>query len=95
MTKKFVIVAVELHKQLGWNEEFRYRAYVNNELFVERTWVWDDNYYLEEGLQIEAPEGQYKIHFTVHGAHNDVMTASNFKVAEGLGRIVNDTLILE
>jgi hypothetical protein len=95
MTKNFVIVAADLHKQKDWNEEFRYRAYVNNELFVERTWIWDDTCFLEEGLQIEAPPGHYKIHFTVHGAHPEAMTVSNMRVVEGPGIVVDDMLVLE
>ena len=38
----------------------RYRIYVGNELFTERTFKWPVNTYLTEILQIDAPPGQYK-----------------------------------
>ena len=34
-----------------------YRVFVNNELFTERTWLWQDAY-LEEIIQIQAQPGQ-------------------------------------
>ena len=39
------------------NQPLRYRVYVNNELFAERTWIWE-NCYLEESLQIQAGPGR-------------------------------------
>jgi hypothetical protein len=35
-------------------------VFVNNELFVERTWIWP-GYYLSEMLQIEAEPGKYHV----------------------------------
>jgi len=40
--------------------EPRYRVFVNDELFTERTWIWE-GVYLEESLQIEAEPGIYPI----------------------------------
>jgi hypothetical protein len=40
-----------------------YRVYVNDELFTERTWRWDDEYYLREEIQIEAEPGEYAIRY--------------------------------
>ena len=37
-----------------------YRIYVNDDLFTERTWRYN-NEYLEETLQISAPPGMYKV----------------------------------
>ena len=39
-----------------------YRAWVNNELFTERTWIWTDNL-IEEIFQIQAVPGKYQIKF--------------------------------
>ena len=39
----------------------RYRLYVNNELFTERTYIWGGTQYLRENIQILAPPGEYKI----------------------------------
>jgi hypothetical protein len=40
-----------------------YRVYVNDELFTERTWVWQDDSYLREEIQIEAEPGDYNIRY--------------------------------
>ena len=51
---------------------FRYRVYVNNELFAERSWIWQ-GVYLEEMLPISAPTGVYPIRFeTVDDAHGRI-----------------------
>lgn len=40
-----------------------YRVYVNDELFTERTWTWQDDQYLLEEIQIEAEPGEYSIKY--------------------------------
>ena len=40
-----------------------YRVYVNDELFTERTWIWQDDLYLREEIQIEAEPGEYSIRY--------------------------------
>ena len=40
-----------------------YRVYVNDELFTERTWIWRDDFYLREEIQIEAEPGDYNIRY--------------------------------
>ena len=95
MTKSFVIVAADLVKQLDHETGWRYRAYVNNELFTERTWIWNDRYYLEENLSIDAAPGQYPIEFTIHGAGPDAMQVQNLRIIEGPGRIEGNKLILD
>lgn len=95
MTKSFVIVAVDLIKQKGHEQGFKYRAYVNSELFTERTWAWNDNYYLEENLQIEAGPGEYRIGITVVGASPEALEVKNIRVIEGPGKIVKNRLILD
>ena len=44
-------VTAKVHEQ-----PFRYRAYINNELFAERTWIWE-GVHIEENFQISAPAG--------------------------------------
>lgn len=39
-----------------------YRAWVNDELFTERSWIWTDCY-IDEIFQIRARPGKYKIRF--------------------------------
>jgi hypothetical protein len=59
MKTQFVKVVFDVHCQ--WSDiPPRYRCYVEDELFGERTWTWH-GVYLEEAFQIQAPPGRYKI----------------------------------
>ena len=40
-----------------------YRVYVNDELFTERTWTWQDDIYLREEIQLFAQPGEYQIKY--------------------------------
>ena len=40
-----------------------YRVYINDELFTERTWIWSEDLYLKEDIQIEAEPGDYSIRY--------------------------------
>ena len=71
-----------------------YRAYVNDELFAERTWTWTDDY-LEEMLQIEAEPGKYRIRYELVPPNLAEITASNFRVDFGPGQCVKSTLRIE
>ena len=64
-----------------------YRVYVNDELFTERTWTWDDNYYLEEMIQIEADAGKYQIHYELVPPHLATLTVNNFRVEHGPAKV--------
>jgi hypothetical protein len=68
-------------------EPLRYRAYVNNELFAERTWIWT-NSYLEENFQIQARPGIYPIRFETVDADHGRIKVRNHRVTTGPGRIV-------
>ena len=67
---------------------FRYRVYVNNELFTERTWIWPRDYYLEEMLTISAPAGIYPIRFEIVDPENGRIKIRNYRIT-GTGRMVN------
>jgi hypothetical protein len=60
----------------------RYRAYVDDELFTERTWIWE-NVYLEEAFQIEAFPGKYTIRYELVDTKNATLRARNFRVEVG------------
>ena len=64
----------------------RYRVYVNEELFSERTWIWKD-IYLEESLQIQAPFGAYLLRFENVDPDCGNFKMRNVRVQEGPGRI--------
>jgi hypothetical protein len=68
-----------------------YRVYVNDELFVERTWVWT-NEYLEEILQIEAVPGVYTLSWELVPPHLAKLTVKNIRVDYGPGLIEDNVL---
>ena len=67
-------------------QPFRYRVYVNNELFTERTWIWQ-GVYLEEMLPISAPAGVYPIRFETVDPDNGRIKVRNHRTADQ-GRII-------
>jgi hypothetical protein len=75
-------VTAKAHEQ-----PFRYRAYVNDELFAERTWTWE-NCYLKENFQIAAPAGIYPIRFETVDADHGQIKIRDFRVVAGPGRII-------
>jgi len=68
-----------------------YRAYVNDELFAERTWIWTDSY-LEECFQIEAEPGEYTIRYELVPPHLAQLTVENIRVDHGPAT-VNDNIL--
>lgn len=80
MSKHFVKIVCDVH--CDWNgKPPRYRAYVDNELFTERTWIWK-NAHLEEAFQIEAWPGKYNIRYELLGKHA-TLRAERFRVEYG------------
>lgn len=67
-------------------QPFRYRVYVNNELFTERTWIWK-NVHLEESLPISALAGVYPIRFETVDPENGRIKVRNYRTS-GQGRIM-------
>jgi hypothetical protein len=68
---------------------FRYRAYVNNELFAERTWIWTSTTYLEENFQILAAPGVYPIRFETVDPDCVTIQIRDYRVITMPGRIIN------
>jgi|688.fasta_scaffold18815_8 hypothetical protein len=71
----------------------RYRLFVNNELFMERTFIWTDHY-LEEVIPIEAPPGNYQIRYELLGSPDDSLRIKNARVHSGPG-VLHKNLRLE
>ncbi len=85
MQTEFVIVACDVHCK--WTGEYpRYRCYVNDELFAERTWIWRD-VYLEEDLQIQAPPGDYTVRYELIDDANAKLKIRNTRIKLGPARI--------
>ena len=89
MQTEFVKVVVDVYCKWS-NTPPRYRAYVNNELFTERTYIWH-NKYLEELVSIEAPPGDYVVRYELHG--NGTLAAKNPKVTIGSAEFVDDNTL--
>ena len=67
----------------------RYRLYVNNELFAERTYLWQGTEYLRENLQVKASPGEYKI--TLQKLDKGKLNIRNTKVDFGPAEIIDST----
>ena len=91
MQTEFVIVVCDVHCK--WTGEYpRYRCFVNDELFAERTWRWTDSY-LEEMLQIEAEPGKYWLRWELVKPCLAQLTVTNVRVDLGPGRVKNNVLL--
>jgi hypothetical protein len=69
-----------------------YRIFVNNELFVERTFIWRDEY-LSEMLQISAPPGQYTIQLRALHKKTGKIRIRNRLVDYGPARWIDDETV--
>jgi hypothetical protein len=67
--------------------------YVNNELFTERTWIWD-NCYLEELIPISAGPGDYLIRYQIIPDSGASLKIKNLRIAEtnGSAQLIKNTL---
>lgn len=78
MLNYFVRVTCDVY--CTWSKHApRYRAYVNDELFTERTWIWQHTY-LEETFQILAPIGKYRIHYELVDHKRAELVVRNYRV---------------
>lgn len=84
----FIHVTVDVH--CSRNNE-RYRAFINGELFTERTWLWEDKK-IEETFQIEADAGEYILEYKLIGNTDATITTSNPRITLG-NAVINDSLI--
>jgi hypothetical protein len=81
MQAEFIIAVADVYCK--WTGEYpRYRCYVNDELFTERTWIWRDEY-LEEEMQILAVPGNYNIRYELIDSPNARLKIRNIRVRVG------------
>jgi hypothetical protein len=91
MNKKFVRVLSDIH--CDWEGlDPVYRVYVNEELFAERTWIWN-NEYLEELLQINAEPGDYHIRYELVPPHLATLRVANMRVELGDAEMAGSNLL--
>ena len=88
--KQFIRVLCDVDCDWAGSEPV-YRVYVDDELFAERTWRWN-NVYLEEMIQIEAEPGEYVISYNLVDAPGATIRVTNMRVDYGPGEIENNTL---
>lgn len=92
MTKQFVRVLCDIYCE--WEGLApTYRVYVNDELFAERTWIWEDNLFLEELLQIEADPGEYTIRHELVPPNLATLTVKNIRVDHGAGTMIDRNIL--
>jgi len=90
MARQFVRLLADVHCEWQGVNPI-YRAYVNDELFAERTWTWCDSY-LEECFQIEAEPGEYHIRYELVAPHLAQLNAKNLRVDYGPATVERNTL---
>ena len=84
MSKKAVIVQVDLECQVQGPATV-YRAWLDHELFVERSWRFPADQYLEETWQIRARPGRYQLRYELIGSGR--LTVARWRVAQGTAGI--------
>ena len=89
MIKHFVKIRFDVH--CTW-EAFppQYRVFVNDELFAERTFIWDEKHYIKEMLQIEARPGIYSFRIEELEPKTGNFTVTNPVVELGRARILDN-----
>lgn len=88
MQTEFVIAKCDVYCR--WTGPYpRYRCYVNDELFTERTWIWTD-VYLEESFQIQAPVGKYTVRVELLDTEHASIKVRNVRVDHGPAVIAPD-----
>jgi hypothetical protein len=90
MTKEFVHVLCDVYCDWEGLPPI-YRVYVNDELFSERTWIWQ-NEYLEELLQINAEPGDYNVRYDLVSPNLARIFVKNMRVELGNAEI-NDNVL--
>ena len=91
MTQQFVRVLADVHCDCAVDQRPIYRLYVNDELFTERTWIWE-NVYLEEVIPILAEPGDYVIRYELVPGTTAGLNIQNLRIAEGSATIQDSTV---
>ena len=93
MQPLYAIVAVEVY--CSWTQQPpRYRVFVNDELFAERTFIWDGGYFLDEHLTISGPIGKYQIRCENVDPDLGEFKFKNMRLVDGHGMMHKNTLDL-
>jgi hypothetical protein len=93
MSAEFVIAVCDVRCSVNEHDDPpKYRCYVNDELFTERTWIWS-GFYLEESLQIFAAPGKYRVRYELVGDTDAAINYTNLQIQQGPAVISTDGAI--
>jgi len=59
-----------------------YRVYVGDEMFTERTWIWQEQY-LEETLVVNALPGKYNLRWELVPPAQGKIQVTNIRIKHG------------
>ena len=93
MRREHVMVKCDVY--CDWQDQPPvYRLYVGNELFVERTYIWQTQY-LEESIPVCARPGKYEIRYELVEPSRAQLKIKNLRVDSGppSARIMKNTLL--
>lgn len=81
MNRQSVVVKADV--SVEWQgDPPNYRIYVGDELFTERTWIWQEQY-LEEMLVVNAPPGKYNLRWELVPPAQGNIEVTNVRIAQG------------
>ena len=81
MSRRFVKVKISIYCQWEGLAPI-YRLYVDDELFSERNFIWQDQH-LEEMLQIKAEPGRHKISLEKVGPNLAEFRLDDYEIVDG------------
>ena len=94
MKEKFVKILFDLKVERTKDQgKPGYRIYVNDELFVERSWQWPESSRVEELLQIKAIPGKYTVRVEKYHPTKARFNISNMRVELGDARVIENNTI--
>jgi len=81
MNRQSVVIKADV--SVDWQDDPpMIRVYVGNELFAERTWIWQDQY-LEEMLVVNAPPGKYNLRWELVPPAQGTIEVKNVRIEHG------------
>jgi hypothetical protein len=81
MNRQSVVVRADVSLEWQGNPP-NYRIYVGNEMFTERTWIWQEQY-LEEMLVVNAPPGKYNLRWELVPPAQGTIEVKNVRIEHG------------
>jgi hypothetical protein len=81
MIRQSVVILADV--SIAWQgDPPNYRVYVGDEMFTERTWIWQEQY-LEEMLVVNAPPGKYNLRWELVPPAQGTIEVKNIRIEHG------------